>query len=325
MIGIAPDRGLGEFTLVESLPDFVVVAFAAVTHLADPWFLFGLLALVYWLGTDRLTAEPRRVGATTIAIVTCTYALVALGKAWVAVPRPPGAMGPVDVPAWLPAIAAGWYETQVLSDGFGFPSGHAAAGIAAYLSLALLVNRLGTRRVRLLAAGIVAIAVAASRVVIAVHFLVDVIVGILVGVIAVIGGLWAAGVSPRRWGVASDPDGHDWRQELDPRPTFLLAAVISVIAAGIAFHNGHSTEVVEAGIGIAAGVGGAIGWQCSRSDEPPVTALVAAPALGVTGGLWVGAYTLSSAAGVTFVATTVAVTVVIALPALSLRWAGTRE
>ncbi|WP_418285680.1 phosphatase PAP2 family protein [Halorubrum sp. DTA46] len=317
---VTADRGIGEFAVVDAVPEFVVVVFAAVTHLADPWFLFGLLALGYWFASDRVSAAPRRAGATAIAVVTCAYAVVALGKAWFAVPRPPGAMGPADVPVWLPGALSAWYEAQVLSDGFGFPSGHATGGAAAYGALALLYDRTWTQRRRLLVAAAVALAVAASRVVIEVHFLVDVLAGVLVGGTVVGGALWLAGDSRFRgwWGRRRHAldGGVAPTTALDPLPVFLLAAILSLLAAGVALAAGDTGEVVEAGIGIATGVGGALGWLLVDGDEPPVSARVAAPALLATGGLWVGAYAVSSSFLVTVSATTAAVAVVIALPAL---------
>ncbi|WP_149785588.1 phosphatase PAP2 family protein [Halorubrum aquaticum] len=319
---VSAERGVGETAVVDALPEFVVVVFAAVTHLADPWFLFGLLAVGYWFAGDRLAASPRRAGATAIAAVTCAYAAVALGKAWFAVPRPPGAMGPADVPTWLPGLLSAWYEAQVLSDGFGFPSGHATGGAAAYGALALVYDRASTGRRRLLGAGIVAAAVAASRVVIEVHYLVDVLVGVLLGGAVVVVALWLAG-DPRFRGSGSGPAGTtsgldrtDPTADLDPTPAFLLAAVVSVAAAGVAVANGQTSEVVEAGIGIATGVGGAVGWLLVDGDEPAVPVRVALPALVVTGALWVGAYALAGSFLVTLVATTAAVVGVVAMPAV---------
>ncbi|ELZ41758.1 phosphoesterase PA-phosphatase related protein [Halorubrum saccharovorum DSM 1137] len=324
---VAAERGLGEIALVDALPEVVVVAFAAVTHLADPWFLFGLLAIGYWFADDRFAAAPRRAGATAIAAVTCAYAATALGKAWFAVPRPAGAVGPADVPAWLPGLLSAWYEAQVLSDGFGFPSGHATGGAAAYLALALVYDRAWTARKRLLAAVGVAVAVAASRVVIEVHYLVDVLAGLAVGGGVVLGALWLAG-DPRirrsgsggaEDGSATDGGGSEpyaATAALDPTLSFLLAAVVSVGALAVAVESGHTGEVVEAGIGIATGAGGAIGWRLVDGDEPAVPVRVAVPALAVTGGLWVGAYALSGTLAVTLAATTAAVIAVVALPAL---------
>ena len=309
------ERGVGEFAVVDALPEFVVVVFAAVTHFADPWFLFGLLALAYWFASDRLVTSPRRAGATAIAVVTCAYAAVALGKVSFAAPRPPGAVAPADVPTWLPGLLAAWYEGQALSDGFGFPSGHATGAAAAYVALALLYDRPWTPWKRIAAAGVIAVAVAVSRVVIAVHFLVDVVAGLLVGVAVVALGLRLAG-DPRLSGTDKTADLADPTPVLDPSPAFLFAAGVSALAVGVAVVNGHTGDVVEAGIGVATGIGGAVGWLFVDGDEPSVPARIALPALFVTGGLWVGAYALSSSPALTIVATSAAVAVVVGLPAL---------
>ena len=312
---VTAERGLGEIAFVEALPEVVVVVFAAVTHLADPWFLFALLAVGYWFATEGVAGSPRRAGATAIAAVTCAYAATALGKAWFAVPRPPGAMPPADVPTWLPALLSGWYEAQVLSDGFGFPSGHATGGAAAYLAIALLYDRLWTDRTRYLAAGAIAVAVAASRVVIEVHYLVDVLAGLAVGAGTVALALWLAG-DPRIRGSAGAGTASEPTAELNPAPAFLLAAVVSAGALAVAVAAGYPGEVVEAGIGIATGAGGAVGWRLVDGDDPRVPLRIAVPALAVTGGLWVGAYSLAGTLPVTLVATTLAVVAVVALPAL---------
>jgi len=312
---VAAERGVGEMPLVDALPEVVVVVFAAVTHLADPWFLFGLLAVGYWFASDRFAAAPRRAGATAIAAVTCAYAATALGKAWFAVPRPPGAVGPADVPTWLPGLLSAWYEAQVLSDGFGFPSGHATGGAAAYLALALVYDRAWTARKRLAAAVAVAVAVAASRVVIEVHYLVDVLTGLAVGSGVVLAALWLAG-DPRVRRSGSRYDSRGATAALDPTLPFLLAAVVSTGSLAVAVAGGHTGEVVEAGIGIATGAGGAIGWRLVDGDEPAVPVRIAVPALAVTGALWVGAYSLSDSIWVTLAATTAAVVAVVALPAL---------
>ena len=71
MTGLVPaDRGVGGTALAEELPEAVTVLFAAVTHLADPWFLFALLAVGYWFASDETAGSPRRAGATAIAAVT---------------------------------------------------------------------------------------------------------------------------------------------------------------------------------------------------------------------------------------------------------------
>ena len=310
---IPPIRDGGEFTVVEALPEWIVVVFAAVTHLADPWFLFALLAAVYWFGDNRIAPQPRRTGATAIAVVSAGYAAVAAGKAVTAAPRPPAAAGPVDVPGWLPTLLTGWYETQLLSDGFAFPSGHAAGAVVAYGVLAALATGVATPRRRYVAAALLAGAVALSRVAIQVHYLVDVVAGVLVGCLVVGLGLWLAG--------ALRPRAESDRPS--PVPVFALAALVSLVAAAVAVGGGYGDEVVEAAVGIGTGVGGLVGWQLVDGDEPPVSVPVAVPGLLVTGGIWSGSYLLADAVVgptsgllVTTVGTSVAVAGVVAMPSL---------
>jgi membrane-associated phospholipid phosphatase len=70
------------------------------------------------------------------------------------------------------------------SSGSSFPSGHSAAAAAAWFALALVVGRYWPRRGRAVAAAIAAVVtmtVAASRALLGVHWLTDVIAGVLVG------------------------------------------------------------------------------------------------------------------------------------------------
>ena len=68
--------------------------------------------------------------------------------------------------------------------GSSFPSGHSSAAAAAWCAVALVVARHWSRRARAIAAAAaatVAIAVAASRALLGVHWLTDVVAGVLVG------------------------------------------------------------------------------------------------------------------------------------------------
>ncbi len=312
-------RAVGEFDVVDALPEAIVVLFAAVTHLADPWFLFALLAATYWFADARVADAPRRSGATAIALVTCAFAAVALSKAAFALPRPPGAdpvaVTAADVPSWLPPLLAAWYEGQLVSDGFGFPSGHATGAVVAYGALALLVNGVSTRRRRIAVAGVLAGAVAISRVVLEVHYLADVVVGGVLGVVVLGIGLWLAGgrrrVEPpwRRIG-PSNPE---------PLPVFLLAAGLSLVAMGVAALGGHGDQVVEAGIGVGTGLGGAVGWLLVAGDEDGVPLRLAVPGLALTGGVWAAAFAVGGGPITTVVATGVAVGGVLAMPPLGER------
>jgi membrane-associated phospholipid phosphatase len=68
--------------------------------------------------------------------------------------------------------------------GSSFPSGHSAAAAAAWFGLALVISRRWPRRRRAIAAAgaaVVAVSVAASRALLGVHWLTDVIAGLVVG------------------------------------------------------------------------------------------------------------------------------------------------
>ncbi|WP_162942433.1 phosphatase PAP2 family protein [Desertimonas flava] len=75
-------------------------------------------------------------------------------------------------------------EHLVGAAGASFPSGHSSAAAAAWFALALVVTRHQGRRRRAVAAGLAAlvtVAVAASRVLLGVHWLTDVVAGVAVG------------------------------------------------------------------------------------------------------------------------------------------------
>jgi len=72
-----------------------------------------------------------------------------------------------------------------LPESYSFPSGHALVAAATYLTIGLLLaDRLTTRRARILCVAfcaVIAIAIAGSRVYLGVHYLSDVIGGLLLG------------------------------------------------------------------------------------------------------------------------------------------------
>jgi len=75
-------------------------------------------------------------------------------------------------------------DRLVAASGTSFPSGHSAAAAATYASLALLLGRGLSTRGRSVLAGVaaaIAVAVATSRVLLGVHWLTDVIAGLLLG------------------------------------------------------------------------------------------------------------------------------------------------
>ena len=219
-------RGLGELAVVSDLPTVVVDLFGVLTQLGDPWFLLGALAVLYAVG-DRLGVDRREVGfvfATAFVALGVTLAL----KSAFALPRPPGA----------------------LADGYGFPSGHALGATVVWGTGALVLDA-GRRRTRLALAGSVISLVALSRVVIGVHYVVDVVVGFVIGVVLI--GI-AFAVGPRRGG---DVFSHAATERV-----FAVAGVAAVAAFAV-------SATSDTFLTVGAVFGGWLGW---RLVEPVVAA-----------------------------------------------------
>jgi membrane-associated phospholipid phosphatase len=229
-------RGLGVVdALAETLPPIVREAFVALTQLGDAWFLFVATALVYWF-------DDRDRGAFVLAAVLGALALTVALKGLFGLPRPPA-------------------ELQVgHADSYGFPSGHAVGSSVLWVALALVLDR-WTRTRRLLVAGAIVTVVAASRVVTGVHYTVDVVAGVAVG-------LTYLGLLVR---------ATDW----EPGRAF---AVASAVAVGALATNGLTPDAVA----IVAGVLGATAtWSAfgvvSRGRVGPGVALATLAGLGAVG------------------------------------------
>lgn len=166
-------------------------------------------------------------GAHALGLALGGMAVVTALKAVFAVPRPPETVR---------LVAAG---------GFSFPSGHATIATIGYGTLAYDVE-LGTRRARYAIAGVLVTLIALSRVVLGVHFLRDVVAGVAVGI------AFLAAVEYLT--------GHD------PRPGFLIAAVLGIVA--VVLSGATQESVVELG----AILGGAVAWE-AVDEIPPVESL----------------------------------------------------
>jgi membrane-associated phospholipid phosphatase len=182
-------RGIGASELLARLPETATAVAGVVTQLGDTWFVLVAVGALFVFGTrDRsLTDDPARDCAFLFALAVGAYSMTAVLKHAFALPRPPGA-GTATPPAWLPALGHAAYESLVTASGYGFPSGHALKTTAFYGGGALVLN-VWDRNRRLVVAGTVTAAVAASRVVLGVHYAVDVVVGVVVGAAFLVGAL----------------------------------------------------------------------------------------------------------------------------------------
>jgi undecaprenyl-diphosphatase len=132
-----------------------------LTHLGDPAVVTALAVL----GAIALYATGRRRAAVYLLVVRAVAVIVAfLLKETVRRARP--------------ALA----HPIAHASGFSFPSGHALGSAAAYASLAVVARgRWAPRSVRALVALGVPVVVAATRVLLGVHFPSDVIAGLVLG------------------------------------------------------------------------------------------------------------------------------------------------
>ncbi|MFC4448462.1 phosphatase PAP2 family protein [Halorussus aquaticus] len=226
-------RGLGEVEFASGLPEVATAVAGLVTQLGDMWFvLLGVCAL-FVLGTRdaSLTDSPTRDCVYLLALTVGAYSLTAALKHAFGLPRPPGA-ATATPPTWIPALGHAAYESMVTGDGYGFPSGHALKTTAVYGGAALALD-VWDRNRRLAAAGVLTVLVAASRVVLGVHYAVDVAVGVAVGVLFL-----AAAV-----------------RLTDQRPTRALA--LSTVLGGVAF---ATAGTLKSGLALSAAAVGLVVW-----------------------------------------------------------------
>ncbi|WP_253737359.1 phosphatase PAP2 family protein [Halohasta salina] len=255
-----------------SAAELLVVVFAFITLLGDAWFVLVGLSALYWIG-PRYVDDARAVAAVCIGFATLGLAAVLALKSATAIPRP--AVTPVD-PAGLPLVVDSFVAGEIDSDGFTFPSGHATAATVVYGGLGLLLS-VGRKRVRYLLAGSLIVLISLSRVVLDVHYVRDIVAGIVLG-----STLIAVGLAVGR------DDGQFY-----PERIFALGGVVSVVGLAVALQGGHAEEVLQGAIGIGTAIGGVVAWRRFGDrlvDAPPVSTPLAAAGLAVAGGLWIAAY-----------------------------------
>ena len=169
-------RGIGWFDSFRSVaPEWSVVLLGLVTQLGDVWFLGLLVGTVYWAATPARRDEA----AAVFGLMVAGLSLITGLKEIFALSRPDRVLAAIET---LPETVHPLYRATATATGYGFPSGHALMSTIVYLSLAEYLS-VGTRRQRYLAAAGIVTAVSFSRVGLGVHYLVDVVAGVVVGLV----------------------------------------------------------------------------------------------------------------------------------------------
>jgi len=168
-------RGLDWFDAFrEVAPEWVIVLLGLVTQLGDVWFLGVVVGTVYLVSATR-----RDEAAAIFGLLLAGLSLITGLKHVFALPRPERVL--VEVGA-LPETVHPLYQATATATGYGFPSGHALMTTVVYVSLAEYLS-VGTRRQRYLGAAGLVTAVCLSRVGLGVHYLVDVVAGVAIGLV----------------------------------------------------------------------------------------------------------------------------------------------
>jgi len=197
-------RSLGLPGALDALLGPLVAVFALITQLGDLWFLTLAVTLPYWLDT----ATPRIAGvldrersATVVALLFGAVALLVTLKPVFGLPRPPGAGVPPRADL-VPTALEGLYAWLSTGDGYGFPSGHSMGSTIVFGGLAWAV-RVGTFRRRVAVAAGLAALVSVSRLVLGLHYLVDVVAGAAIGLVYLAVALRVLGTPRRAFALAT--------------------------------------------------------------------------------------------------------------------------
>lgn len=166
-------RGTGAIEAIQRLlPEWTVLLLGVLTQLGDAWFLGLLLAALYWRVEDRRPQIATVGGAALLGVAT--YRTL---KYLFRFPRPER---PLVDPGQTSRLVRLLYDATATASGYGFPSGHATGTTIVYVGLAGALA-VGTRRLRYAVAAVVVTVVSVTRVALGLHFLVDVVVGVALG------------------------------------------------------------------------------------------------------------------------------------------------
>ncbi|SEH17089.1 PAP2 superfamily protein [Natronorubrum sediminis] len=262
-------RGIGEFEPIQELvPEWAAVLVALVTQLGDVWFLAILVGTLYWLSADN-----REDSAIIIGLTIAGLSVITALKHVFALPRPGQPLVALEA---LPGLIQPVYEGTAMASGYGFPSGHALMTTIVYVSLARRLS-IGTSRQRLIGATAIITLVGLSRVALGVHYLVDIVVGIAVGL---------AFLALLEWVFTRVENGHA-----------TITFSVSIVSSGLAVVASSADPDAVLLLGAALGTFG--GWQLISFGralavaEQPTTAV---RPLVLTGGLAACAFALLASA-----------------------------
>lgn len=157
--------------IVGATPSWLAHLVVALTYLGSIYVVVPALVVGYWLAPARRAAWP--------PVALGYYGLVAVAKAIASTSRP-DAGPPVGVDA-APAALEPVYAGAVVLDSGAFPSGHTLAATL-LAGLFVLDGRVGRRRQRLFVATPFVALVAATRLVLGVHYPVDLLGGLALGI-----------------------------------------------------------------------------------------------------------------------------------------------
>ncbi|MFC6716975.1 phosphatase PAP2 family protein [Natrialbaceae archaeon GCM10025810] len=173
-------RGIGEFEPIRAIVgEWLALLAALLTQLGDVWFVVVLVSALYVSGTSRVRW---REAEALPGLVVIGFGVVGGLKALFALPRPPEV---VVEPELVPAIVRPLYAATAAADGYGFPSGHAVIVTVVYVWLAHVLT-VSTRRRRFAAAAAIVAVVCSTRVLLGVHYVVDVVAGVVVGLVLLV-------------------------------------------------------------------------------------------------------------------------------------------
>lgn len=274
-------RGVGVSTWLADVIEPAEPLLALLTQTGDTWLLGILVALLYVLGgAAPLPGWDRRRGAAVLGAGLLAISATGLLKASLGLPRPPGAGQPAYAFGGLMGDVYAWTAT---ADGFGFPSGHAVGATAIYGTVAGLVDAAHRRRA-LGVAALLAGTAALTRVGLGVHYLVDVLAGVGVGlVLAALAVRWV--IRPGVAIGAAVPVAAGWAVLADGAPDAVgaLALCAGALVAWTALENRLvALPVPTRGTAIGLAVGGVVlAGGTVAAIEVGGTALAAA--VGITG------------------------------------------